>query len=166
MTSLLALSYRFHDHSAFIEASFHSGSHTSTLFGENLLRWQIIPGNKYNSFLHLGSVMSINIFNFLRLWLTSSHDITFLEKGKLVHLIWHLYLLSLRLAFLQSAELLYCFILVSSSLNHGIKISKVMQNTLGSLWNSSSIFLWNILLVGTTQNRSLMCCTCQRDKRM
>ena len=61
----------------------------------------IIPRNDRNSFLHLGSSMSISAFNFLGYGLEPSQCTISPKNGTLVHMKCHLTLLSLRLAFLH-----------------------------------------------------------------
>ena len=112
--------------------------------------------------LYLGRGMSTNTFNFLGSGVIQSYLMMTPKKGILVHLKWHLSLSSFRLTFLHifnSLSTVSSWSLPSSS-NPASKISSAMPNTLGSPWNSWSIFHCTIhqMVISYT-------CSCQKGKR-
>ena len=92
-------------HTALLDISFQSGSHTLAVLGENLPKYLIIPRKAWTSLL-LGGI-SINALSFCGFCFTPYHDIISPKNGTDVHLKWHLSLFNFKLTYLHLCTTLH-----------------------------------------------------------
>ena len=118
-----------------------------------------ITKNYCNSLLDLGSGMSVNACTFLGFRLTAFWEIISPKKAVLVHLKWHLSLLSLKFACLDIRSTLsnVASWYLSTSLKPLSRILSVIPHSLDIPLMILSIFFWNMSPASATSNSNHMC---------